>query len=372
MNVKILAMYLPQFHSIPENDLFWGKGFTDWVGVINSKPLFEGHVQPKIPINGYYYDLSKKEDIKHQVDLANKYGIYGFGIYHYWFNSDKVLLTKPAEIILNNKDLNINFFFAWDNISWKRSWSKIKGNDWAPISDPKKENKNSQSLLIEYILGSKKDWEKHFNYLLPYFKDSRYIKINNCPLFSIFHYSSDIITMCEYWNELAIKNGFNGIHILYRNDPFCAIKKNMFTFNYEPATAAWGNSFNRAYNKLLNLLGKNTGLKKYDYDKVWKKILKTAQKRKNENMWHGAFVNYDDTPRRGNKGKVIINGSPEKFKTYMTQLINICEKQNKEYILFTAWNEWGEGAFLEPDEKDKYTYLEKIHDIIKNNSNQIG
>ena len=134
-DVKVLAMYLPQYHEVEENSRFWGKGFTDWVSVKKATPLYEGHYQPEVPLNNNYYDLSRKESIKWQIDLAKKYGVYGFGIYHYWFSDEKQLLTKPAELILENKDLDIPFFFAWDNASWRRTWSKFRGNAWAPMED---------------------------------------------------------------------------------------------------------------------------------------------------------------------------------------------------------------------------------------------
>ena len=159
MNTKLFAMYLPQYHEIKENSEFWGKGFTDWVGVKAATPLFENHLQPRSPLNKNYYDLSIVDNVKWQASIAKKYGIDGFGIYHYWFNNDKNLLTKPAEIILENKDININYFFAWDNGSWKRTWSKIQGNDWAPNQD-EKINQSGPQVLVEYILGTENDWKK--------------------------------------------------------------------------------------------------------------------------------------------------------------------------------------------------------------------
>ena len=200
-DVKVFAMYLPQFHETKENSLFWGEGFTDWVSVKKATPLFSGHKQPQIPLNGYY-DLSLEEDILNQVEIANQYGVSGWGIYHYWFNSQQRTLTKPAEIILKNKNWNIPFFFAWDNISWKRTWSKLKGNDWAPSNENESKNKGPE-ILIEYKLGGKSDWDLHFSYLLPYFKDDRYVKKQQKPLFLIFHYSDAILKMAERWNSLA-------------------------------------------------------------------------------------------------------------------------------------------------------------------------
>ena len=133
MKTKLIAWYLPQYHCIPENNVFWGEGFTDWVTVKKARPLFKGHQQPKTPLNNNYYDLSIKENVTWQAKLAKDYGIYGFGIYHYWFNNEKNLLTKPLEIIYNNKEIDIHYFMAWDNANWKRSWSAIEGNSWAPI-----------------------------------------------------------------------------------------------------------------------------------------------------------------------------------------------------------------------------------------------
>ena len=132
---KIIAMYLPQYHSIQENDKFWGKGFTDWVTVKNAKPLFAGHRQPRIPLNNNYYDLSIEQNVIWQSKLARAHGIYGFGVYHYWFNNETNILTRPVEIIRDCNDVDINYFLAWDNANWKRSWSNVEGYDWSPLQD---------------------------------------------------------------------------------------------------------------------------------------------------------------------------------------------------------------------------------------------
>lgn len=362
---KVITMYLPQYHSIPENDEFWGKDFTDWISVKNSKPLFMGHNQPRVPLSGNYYDLSKIENVAAQAKLAKEYGIYGFGIYHYWFNNDKNLLTKPAEIIRDNKGIDINFFFAWDNISWKRSWSNVKGNDWAPLNDEnkKKTNKGPQ-ILIEHILGTEKDWENHFNYLLPYFTDSRYIKIDGKPVFVVYHFSDKIVEMGRYWSLLAQKHGFDGITMVYRDDKVHNISNSEYIFTYEPTTSGWGGLFDKVLNRIKHYLSLDNNLKTYEYDQIWKKIIRNAKKDKSPQHWSGAFVAYDDTPRRGEKGKVVLNSTPEKFRNYMNELLSISQKYGKEYILLTAWNEWGEGAYLEPDTITKYQYLQALKDVL--------
>lgn len=364
MKTKIFAFYLPQYHQIPENNQFWGEGFTDWKTVQNAKPLYQGNYQPRIPMNSNYYDLSEKDAIEWQSKLARKYGIEGFGIYHYWFNDNKNLLTKPAEIIHENKDIDIDYFFAWDNISWKRSWSNVTGNDWSPVSDNDIKGKGQQEtqsgILIPYILGGKASWRKHFMWLLPHFMDKRYVKVDGKPMFVIYHCSEDILEMCRYWNELAQEHGFKGMHIIYRQGINTALTKGQNIFYYEPSASSWDWLPFKIYRKLLKTLNIKYGPKFFDYDKVWKRIIKTMASHPEPSLVPSAFVGYDDTPRRGKYGTVIKGQTPEKFSQYLKQLLEVTERQQKPYLFLTAWNEWSEGAYLEPDQKWGYAYLEAI------------
>lgn len=360
--VKLLAMYLPQFHAIPENDEFWGKGFSDWVTVKKARPLFKGHEQPKIPLDNRYYDLSKVENIRWQAEIAKNYGIDGFGIYHYWFNNDKNLLTKPAEILLDNRDIDIGFFFAWDNTSWKRSWSNVKGgNAWAPLMDGGVKP-NAPEILVQYILGDETDWLNHYNYLKKFFKDNRYIKKDNQPIFSIYHYDENIERMCNYWNSLAKEDGFAGICFIFRFDDGKNIPDERNVFKYEPNYSGWRKlSFlEKSLNKIKKIIQKSGSLNRYNYDVIWKKILKNAKKCTRDNMYHGGFVSYDDTPRRGKRGIVVENASAEKLKRYLTELMKISSEQKKEFVFLTAWNEWGEGAYVEPDCSHGYEFADAI------------
>ncbi len=365
MKTKIIAWYLPQYHSIPENDEFWGKGFTDWVTVKKAKPLFKGHKQPRIPNNQNYYDLSVKDNVVWQAKLAREYGIYGFGIYHYWFNNDNNLLTKPLDIIYNSKDIDINYFLAWDNASWKRSWSAIDGNAWAPIADNKQDSSEESGILIPYILGNKPDWENHFNQILHYFKDERYIKVANKPVFVILQYGEEIKKMCQHWNALAQEHGFDGMYFIFKNKRWYDWDKNDIRFNYEPHYDGWLNPtiWERRLIKLKKILHISVGITTYNYDIIWKRILKNAEEA-SQNELLGAYVDYDDSPRRSTTGKIIRGGSPQKFKYYLEKLIYISEQQGKEFIFITAWNEWGEGAYLEPDDFYKYKYLNAIKELI--------
>src|ERR1700733_12829635 len=138
--IKIVALYLPQFHEIPENNEWWGNGFTEWVNTKNSKPLFKGHYQPREPLNDNYYNLLDANTIAWQASLAKSYGLYGFCFYHYWFDGKK-LLEKPAEILLNNTGIDLNYCFSWANESWVRSWDG-RGKD----------------VLMQQNYGGSSDW----------------------------------------------------------------------------------------------------------------------------------------------------------------------------------------------------------------------
>lgn len=364
---QIFAFYLPQYHQIPENDMFWGEGFTDWVTVKKAIPLYEGHEQPRIPLNDNYYDLSKTASVAWQAKIAKENGISGFGIYHYWFNDEQNILTRPAEIILENKDINIDYFFTWDNGNWIRSWSNLAGNDWSPlfedVSTPQKEEANSKGILIPYVLGKEASWRNHFMWLLPHFKDDRYIKVDKKPMFVIYNYSKEIHDMSAYWDKLAQENGFDGMYIVYRKDIKVRLPKGQASYLYEPSASSWETLPVIIYRKLLKIFHISYGPKSFDYDKVWRRLLNTMEKRPDPSFIPCGFVGYDDTPRRGRRGTVIKGQTPEKFARYMNKLYELASHQEKPFIFLTAWNEWGEGAYIEPDKKDKKRYLEALRQV---------
>ena len=365
-NPKIIALYLPQYHQIPENDEFWGKGFTDWVTVKKAKPLYKGHLQPRVPLNNNYYDLSLKENVAWQAKLAKKHGVYGFGVYHYWFNNEKNILTKPAEIIRDNDDIDINYFFIWDNANWKRSWSNVVGNDWAPLAErPDAEHKGPQ-ILIPYILGREPDWENHYREVLSHFKKEKYIKRGNKPLFGIISLSKEILEMCAYWNQLAKADGFDGIEFVFSGNPE-GLPEGMMHYSYEPHYSAWiyPSFCEKIYNRMRSVMHLPQGCRMYNYDIVWRRLLKRMAAHPEPEFVPGAFVGYDDSPRRGGKNSKIVTGaSPEKFKKYMAQLLALVHQQQKDFVFLTAWNEWGEGAFIEPDSIYGEAYLTALSDAV--------
>ena len=202
--MKILALYLPQFHEIPENNRWWGKGYTEWVAVKNAKKYYTDHYQPVVPLQNNYYDLSDETGSvwKWQADLARKYKVYGFCIYHYWFSTGNQLLEKPMEVLLAHPEIDIRYCICWANETWKRTWYS---------------NKKEILKLQEY--GTEKDWEEHFKYLVRFFKDKRYIKVDNKPMINIYHSSEikELSAMRKLWDELAIREGFSGVYIVAGN-----------------------------------------------------------------------------------------------------------------------------------------------------------
>lgn len=363
MKPKIITFYLPQFHTTPENDEWWGEGFTDWVSAQNAERLFPGHYQPRLPAHDNYYNLLDKETMRWQVNLAKKAGIYGFCIYHYWFGNDKQLLEKPAENLLKWKDIDIHYCFSWANESWVRSWSKFKGNAWKTT---KEEGEDSdQGILMQQEYGEEREWKKHFEYLLPFFQDKRYIRNDNKPVFVIYKPENIkcIRLMTRYWNTLAQEQGFSGIYFIGTNDPNWKRNGLNAQLLYEPQF-----SFGERYPVTMAKMKKK--LKKinihfllvYSYDKFWKKILNREMKRK---MYYGGFVNYDDTPRKGIDGIVIKGMTPHKFGKYFRKLYKKAADRGDEYVFLTAWNEWGEGAYLEPDKKYGMRCLWELRQTIK-------
>lgn len=358
---QIIAFYLPQFHQIPENDQFWGEGFTDWVTVKKAVPFYNGHQQPKIPSEDNYYDLSIAENVRWQTDLAANYGVDGFGVYHYWFHRGKNLLAKPAEIMRDMHKMKIKYCLVWDNSSWKRSWSNLSGNDWAPTADRLNGNPSGPEILIPYILGDEDDWREHYEVVLSHFKSENYIKDGNKPMFLILGYHERIPEMCKCWDKWARQDGYEGVLFIFRNT--WKIDKSIYRYNYEPHTAGWDMAgfMMRCVNKFCKILKLQQGLRRYNYDKIWRRLLMKAKTCSDKKLFYGGFVSYDDTPRRGKcRSKVVENGSPQKFKEYLTELLKISKSQEKGYVFLTAWNEWGEGAYLEPDVHSGFSNLDAI------------
>jgi len=372
--MKIIPLYLPQFHAIPENDEWWGKGFTEWVNVKSAKPLFPGHNQPRVPLNGNYYDLSNVETLRWQCKIAREHGIYGFAMYHYWFNGHK-LLEKPMEMLQDNPDIDIKYMISWANHDWNDSWKATAGN---------------VRTLIAHDFDDENDWVDHFNYMLSFFKDSRYIKEDGMPLLIIYvpQLIGKLNKMLDLWTDMAKKNGLPGIKYMYQSSAACIDKswdrsKFSYGIQFHPGyvqlmtgskwSRIWYGCAVRYGRKIKSMLGINNSLTSFfvsdkvttrDYDKEWNNILKL--KPENASMLPSAVVDWDNTPRRKSSGWCYTGQSAEKFKYYLKKLIKRAREQyNSDKIFVFAWNEWAEGGYLEPDETNGYAYLEAIRDALR-------
>ena len=345
-------MYLPQFHRVKENDRWWGDGFTDWVAAKNAKPLYEDHYQPHIPLNHNYYDLLQKDTLKWQTWLMKEYGIDGMCFYHYWFKDGKRILEKPAENLLRWKDIDMPFCFCWANESWVKTWKAISGaNVWTIDDVGNKDGDKEPVFLLEQEYGGVREWEEHFMYLLPFFKDDRYVKIEGKPVFQFYNTGQIycLSDMLSHWKKLAKENGLPGIYIMAGNLQGKKITGIDAEFLFEPSKCL----------ENVKATIKN-GILTCSYDEVWQYILQP--KGALEKQYCCGLVSFDTTPRKKEYGVSVEGASPEKFGKYMKILMGKSEETGIDMVFVTAWNEWGEGNHLEPDEKYRYQWLEQLRD----------
>lgn len=335
--MKIIAYFLPQFHRISENDKWWGEGFTEWTNTKKARPFFEGHYQPREPYNDFYYDLTNPKVRKWQTDIAKKYNIYGFCYYHYWLNG-KQLLEKPVNDLLYMKELDMPFCICWANHTWNRSWTH-----------------EHKEILMLQTYGGEKEWEEHFKYLLKLFLDPRYIKIDNKPLFIIYRPSD--ITSCkerlDYYNKKAQENGFDGIYFvetLHMEDSVygCGIDGFSAAVEFEPMY-----TIKPPFSNIMH------------YDTIWETIL-NRERPSERKYFLGGFTGWDNSARKKEQGLIVLGSTPEKFGNYMKQQIQNAKALDSDFIFINAWNEWAEGAYLEPDKKYAFGYLENLKNAIEN------
>ncbi len=341
-------MYLPQFHRIPENDMWWGEGFTEWTAVKAGEKFFEGQMQPRVPLDGNYYDLLNEQTMRWQADLMRKYDIYGMCFYHYYFKDGRKILEKPAENLLEWKDIEMPFCFSWANETWARSWSNINGkNAWSSKFDNRIDNKEKDGILLEQQYGGETEWVEHYEYLSQFFKDRRYIKVDNKPVFIIYNAEAIpcLTKMVNCWKREAKRSGFEGIYLIGVNsvDTGCldAIVRQ------EPQ----------------NTLKKTNREKLVDSNYFWREMLNEKVDIDTKTYFCG-FPGYDDTPRRGEGGRALSIISPKEYENNMTKLIAKGRELGNEFTFINAWNEWGEGMYLEPDEVNGYAFLQSTKNAL--------
>lgn len=370
-NPKLIAIYFPQFHAIPENDKWWGEGFNDWKLVESAKPLFKGHNQPKIPLYGMY-DPRERDVLMRQAKLAKEYGIYGFMFYHYWFDG-KLMLEKPMESFLENKDIDIKFCVCWANETWTRAWVG-----------------KAEILMEQKHTPSKELWTKHFSYLLPFFRDDRAIKKDGKPVFLVYQPTilKDTEGMFSLWQELAIQNGLPGLYIIaiktyeYSQSPsFLSYYDGLMKFQPREAyTSKYfsGNVTNRfqylrrlppsLWKIVQNIYVKFKSYTLINGDDIWKIILNQAYlspyPHYHLDIYECGFFEWDNTSRYKGKSKIFTRPSRRNLEIYIKELFDKAIQNNSEFIFWNAWNEWSEGTYLEPDTEWGFENLELINSVM--------
>ena len=353
---KIIAFYLPQYYETPENNRWWGDGFTEWTNVKKARPLFAGHIQPKVPLDENYYCLLDEDIPVWQANLAKRYGIYGFCYYHYWFNGKK-MLEQPLENMLKNPAVRIPFCISWANESWTRTWTG-KASD----------------VLLPQSYGGPEDWAAHIEYLLPFFRDPRYIKKDGKPVLLLYRAAEipGCDEMVRQWEICLKRNGFAGLYLietLSGNQPRPRLRFASAQAEMEPMLAVKKSMpFRIRLRKHLIIrwkLWRFGILDLVDYERIWKSILRRPESG-NRNRYRGAFCDWDNSPRRQKKGMIVRGATPAAFERFLTEQLLKSRAEGKEFLFLNAWNEWGEGAYLEPDLHNGFGYLEAVRRAVKN------
>lgn len=349
---RVIAYYLPQFHPIPENNEWWGEGFTEWTNVAKAIPLFHGHYQPRIPADLGFYDLRVPEVREQQAKLAKDAGIEGFCYWHYWFDDDKQLLERPFREVLNSGKPDYPFCLAWANENWySKSWDKNGTN----------------KLLIEQTYKGIEQYKKHFYDVLPAFKDPRYITVEGKPVFVIYKplASQDISVFIKVWRDMAKDNGLPGIYFVGHCFNDRERIESYKTLDLDAINICSIKDFTVARSFVvrgMNYLWRQIFKKPYiiPYSKV-SPLFFNEKTDSDEHICPSIITGWDHTPRSGSNGTVFTKETPALFAKHARQVV---ENNKGEFVFIKSWNEWAEGNYLEPDLKYGTAYLDALKNVI--------
>ena len=358
--IKPIAIYLPQFHPIAENDEWWGKGFTEWTNVTKAQPRFEGHYQPHLPADLGFYDLRLEEARLAQEQLAKVYGIHGFCYYHYWFNGKRILY-EPLDRKLNNSKEDLPFMMCWANENWTRVW-----------------NGGDKDVLLEQKYSEEDDLA-HIKYLIPYFKDDRYIKVKGNPIFIVYRprLFPKIEKTIAIWRKAVQEAGFNDLYIGFAQNnehSFVPFEKGFdFGFQFQPNFGSqsggkvYGASLlKRIKRRIRKKMRLATESFEYYYDYVnYSDVQKKMGFKKN--IFPGITPMWDNSARRKDSPFILHNSTPEKYKEWLSHIKESYpwDTVPENFLFINAWNEWAEGNHLEPCQKWGTAYLEATKEVLK-------
>jgi hypothetical protein len=348
MDIRAIAFHLPQFHPTPENDAWWGKGFTEWTNTAKAQQLFPGHYQPHVPADLGFYDLRLPEARHAQAEMAKAYGIEGFCYYHYWFGGRRIL-ERPVNEILLSSEPDFPFCLCWANHSWNTAWD------------------GTNKMLIEQVYPGWDDHAAHFDWLLRAFSDRRYIRIDQKPVFLVYKPDDipDVRAVMAFWRERAAAAGLPGLYLVgvsHRDERWDPRPRGLDASVMQSLPRRDGRIPRRYLSTKLKLAleGNNHELTIWDYEEILPILL-----RQNAVDWDDypvALPGWDNTPRSGMRGLVFHDSTPELFRRHLREAITRVKGRPPErrIVFLKAWNEWAEGNYLEPDQKWGTAYLEVI------------
>lgn len=355
--VRAIAHYLPQYHPIPENDEWWGKGFTEWTHVAKAKPLFRGHMQPRVPADLGFYDLRVPETRIAQAEMAQRYGIEGFCYWHYWF-AGRRLLERPFNEVLHSGEPDYPFCLGWANHPWSAAWIGLP-----------------EHILLDQTYPGLEDYKNHFYSVLPAFTDHRYIKVDNKPLFLVFRPAliPDARQFTDCWRQLAEREGLKDIFFIgVTCSPWNRSAWLPQDIGFDAALTTTGTAATK--------ITPEQAAKRRTIGQRVRAILRRPHIKDYRQFVQGAFdpkplppeyfpavmVNWDSTPRHGLRGTVLHNWTAEAFRMHLRDGIDSIIDRNPEHriVFLKSWNEWAEGNHLEPDQQYGHTMLQVVKDEI--------
>lgn len=353
----MLALYLPQFHPIPENDQWWGAGFTEWTNVGKARSLYMGHQQPRVPRDLGYYDLRVPETREHQARIAQAYGVEGFCYWHYWFGHGKRLLERPFEEVLASGRPDFPFCLAWANESWKGFHHGINGRE----------------VLIEQLYPGEEDYRAHFSAVLPAFQDQRYIRVDGKPLFMIYqpYNLPDPKAFITLWRQLAAQAGLEGLHLVAQTYSASCID-DLRAMGFDAVNVVRMYDYTTHRQRSLSTLLHSVRHKYLNAPRIapYKQVKQwfVGQEEKRGDVYPTVIPNWDHTPRTGRNGLVFHGSTPTLFAEHLADVSAILDAkpdQAEPIVFVKSWNEWAEGNYLEPDLQYGFAYLEALKTFVE-------
>ena len=336
---RLVAFFLTQFHPIPENDTWWGKGFTEWTNVTKAKPLFDNHTQPHLPADLGFYDLRLRPTRQEQIRIAKQHGVDGFCYHYYWF-SGKRLLEQPLDDMLADPDSDMPFCLCWANENWTRRWDAAE-----------QEILIAQRYALEDDLG-------FIESLLPFFLDQRYLRIDGAPFLIVYRpqHLPDARRSVSIWREYCREVGIGEIHV-------CAALTHG-NGDYEQFGFDSGVEFPPHNHQCVNVADRISFYEPFrgfvgEYNTLAQYYLESSYP--GSNVFRTVFPGWDNTPRTGNRGVVVLNSTPDNYEYWLAETIKKTRQSypgQERFVFINAWNEWAEGCYLEPDRQYGHKFLE--------------